>query len=78
MKLDVGSTIYTPETISSLTRYKQHLQAARERLEERRELAMEELNGESRSGPLGDIARQYASVIKEMDAVEMEIKSLEK
>lgn len=78
MKLDIGSTIYTPETISSLARYKKHLQATRERLEERRELAIEELNGESGSGPLGDIARQYASVIKEMDAVEMEIKSLEK
>ena len=78
MKLDVGSTIYTPETISSLTRYKQHLQAARERLEERRELTMEELNGDSGSGPLGEITRQYAGVIKEMAAVETEIKSLKK
>lgn len=78
MKLDIGSTIYTPETISSLARYKQHLQATRERLEERRELAMEELNGDSGSGPLGEITRQYAGVIKEIDTVEMEIKSLEK
>ncbi|ODM23211.1 hypothetical protein SI65_00800 [Aspergillus cristatus] len=78
IKLDIGSTIYTPETISALTRYKQHLQVTRERLEERRELAMEELNGKSGSGPLGDITRQYADTIKEMDAVETEIKSLEK
>lgn len=39
---------------------------------------MEELNGDSGSGPLGEITRQYAGVIKEIDTVEMEIKSLEK
>ena len=78
MKLDIGSTIYTPETISALVRYNQHLQAVREQFEERRELATEELNGESGSGLLGDIAQQYASVIKEIVAVEMEMKSLEK
>lgn len=50
----------------------------REQFEERRELATEELNGESGSGLFGDIAQQYASVIKEIVAVEMEMKSLEK
>lgn len=81
MKLDILSTIYTPETVSALAQYKQHLQATRERLEERRELAMEELSSyeaESKGDPLGDIARQYAGLIKEMDAVEMEVKGLGK
>lgn len=76
--LDIGSTIYTPETISAITGYKQHLQATREQLEERRELAMEKLNGGSGSGLLEDIRRQYADAIKETDAVEAEIKSLQK
>jgi len=39
---------------------------------------MEKLNKESGSGPLGDITRQYADTIKKMDAVETEIKGLEK
>ena len=81
MKFDISSAIYTPETISALTRYRQHLRATRERLEERRELAMEELdsyNAESRgSGPLVQIARQYGDMIKEMETVWMEISRLE-
>lgn len=81
MKFDISSAIYTPETISALTRYRQHLRATRERLEERRELAMEELdsyNAESRgSGPLVQIARQYGDLIKEMETVWMEISRLE-
>lgn len=81
MKFDVSSAIYTPETISALTRYRQHLHATRERLEEGRELALEELdsyNAESRgSGPLVEIARRYGGLIKEMEAVWMEISRLE-
>jgi len=39
---------------------------------------MEKLNGGSGSGLLEDIRRQYADAIKETDAVEAEIKSLQK
>lgn len=81
MKFDVSSAIYTPETTSALTRYQQHLHAMRERLEEARQLALEELdsyNAESRgSGPLVEIARRYGGLIKEMEAVWMEISRLE-
>ncbi|KAI9038917.1 uncharacterized protein KD926_010131 [Aspergillus affinis] len=43
MKLDISATIYTPETVAALGRYRQHLQDTREGLEERQALAREEL-----------------------------------
>ncbi|KAJ5703601.1 hypothetical protein N7493_011526 [Penicillium malachiteum] len=42
-KLEIAAKLYTPETLSALTRYKQHLNETRVRLDERREMAMEEL-----------------------------------
>lgn len=78
MKLDIASTIYNPETTSALIRYGQHLRATWERLEERRELALEELNSDKgSSGPLADITRQYGSLIREMEDVSIEISRLE-
>lgn len=78
MKLDIAATIYNPETTSALVRYGQHLRATRERLEERRELAFEELNSDKGlSGPLADITRRYGHLIREMEDVSLEIKTLE-
>ncbi|KAJ5273389.1 hypothetical protein N7478_008514 [Penicillium angulare] len=42
-KLEIAATLYTPETLSALTRYTQHLHEVRGRLDERREIAIEEL-----------------------------------
>lgn len=82
MKLDIASTIYNPEAIAALTRYREHLEHTRERLEERRELALEELSGydeESKgSGPFTDIARRYRGLIREMETISMDIARLEK
>lgn len=82
MKLDISSTIYNPETTSALSRYQQHLHATRERLEEQRVLALEELNNydttsKGSSGPLVDIARRYGRLIREMEDVSIEISRLE-
>lgn len=78
MKLDIVSTIYNPETTSALIRYGQHLRATRERLEERRELALEELNSDKgSSGPLADITRRYGDLIQEMEDVSIETSRLE-
>ncbi|KAH8428268.1 uncharacterized protein LDX57_005971 [Aspergillus melleus] len=43
MKLDISATIYTPETVAALGRYRQHLHDTREGLEERQALALEDL-----------------------------------
>lgn len=73
-KLDVASTIYNPETTSALIRYGQHLRATRERLEERRELAFEELQTDKGlSGPLAEITQRYAELVREMEDVTLEI-----
>lgn len=82
MKLDISSTIYNPETTSALIRYQKHLHATRERLEEQRVLALEELNSydmelKGSSGPLVDIARRYGGLIREMEDVSIEISRLE-
>ncbi|KAJ5627382.1 hypothetical protein N7528_004809 [Penicillium herquei] len=42
-KLEIAAKLYTPETLSALTRYKLHLGETRVRLDERREMAIEEL-----------------------------------
>ncbi|KAJ5701889.1 hypothetical protein N7488_009437 [Penicillium malachiteum] len=42
-KLEIAAKLYTPETLSALTRYKLHLSETRVRLDERREMAIEEL-----------------------------------
>ncbi|KAJ5298892.1 uncharacterized protein N7443_007012 [Penicillium atrosanguineum] len=89
-KLEIAATLYTPETLAALSRYQQHIRESKNRLEERRELAMEELSrygdvqasettGLDRSGPGGtmsEIARRYGSLAKEVETVRMEIARL--
>ncbi|GKZ39137.1 hypothetical protein AbraIFM66950_011946 [Aspergillus brasiliensis] len=81
-KLDILATIHTPEVVGALHRYHQHLQDTRERLEERRAMALEELKSYEDSmdgagrGPMKELARQYGSLIQEVEDVRMEIERL--
>ncbi|KAL4803656.1 hypothetical protein BDV18DRAFT_37202 [Aspergillus unguis] len=84
MRLDTLATIHTPEVNSALARYYQHLRDTRERLDERRQAALNELKayedvdsnsirGPARSGPIAEIARRYGSLIREIEDVKSEI-----
>ncbi|KAJ5655921.1 hypothetical protein N7507_007871 [Penicillium longicatenatum] len=85
-KLEVAATLYTPETLSALGRYQQHLRETRVQLDERSEIAIEELRrygdvegaaSESssidHSSTLAEIARRYGVLAKEVEAVKMDI-----
>ncbi|PYH96231.1 zf-CSL-domain-containing protein [Aspergillus ellipticus CBS 707.79] len=81
MKLDILATIHTPEVVAALGRYNRHLRDTRERLEERRVLALEELKGyedvdtgggnsrttRAQSEPMKEIARRYGSLIRDIE-----------
>jgi len=90
-KLEIAATLYTPETLTALSRYQQHIRETKDRLEEQRKLAIEELErygdvevsetaGTDRSGSDGstmaEIARRYGSLVKEVETVRMEIARL--
>ncbi|KAJ6017140.1 hypothetical protein N7451_000519 [Penicillium sp. IBT 35674x] len=88
-KLEVAATLYTPETLSALGRYQQHLRETRARLDERSEIAIEELRrygdvegaaSESasidRSSTFAEIARRYGVLAKEVERVKLEIARL--
>lgn len=68
--------------MDALQRYYQHLQNTRERLEERRATALEELKDYENNidgavrGPMKELARQYGSLIQEVEDVRMEIERL--
>ncbi|GIC90847.1 uncharacterized protein Aud_007285 [Aspergillus udagawae] len=94
MKLDTAATLYTPEVVTALDRYRQHLRETRERLEEQQGKVLEELKAYEgvdseahepsarsdkehfESGPMREIARRYGSLIKEIEAVKLEIQRL--
>jgi hypothetical protein len=94
MKLDTAATLYTPEVVTALDRYRQHLRETRERLEEQQGRVLEELKAYEgvdseahepsarsdkehfESGPMREIARRYGSLIKEIEAVKLEIQRL--
>ncbi|KAL2821912.1 zf-CSL-domain-containing protein [Aspergillus granulosus] len=78
MRLDLLATIHTPEVSAALSQYHQHLRDMRVKLGERRELALDELKayedadsaasrGLAKSGPIAEIARQYGSLIREIE-----------
>ncbi|KAJ5809570.1 uncharacterized protein N7503_001788 [Penicillium pulvis] len=88
-KLEIAATLYTPETSFALGRYQQHLRETRARLDERREIAIEELSrygnvegaaSESgsidRSSTFTETARRYGVLAKEVEGVKMEIARL--
>lgn len=89
-KLDILNEIYTPQTLSALVKYRQHLREIRGKLEERHASAIEELknyetvekderggSGSRESGPMAEIARRYGELAQEVEAVKMEIRRLE-
>jgi diphthamide biosynthesis protein 3 len=91
MKLEIAATIYTPETIAALSRYRQHLWQMKERLEDSRKAAIEELetyedvevSGSARDipadkGPLAEIARRYGALARDVESMKMEIARLGK
>lgn len=88
-KLEIAATLYTPQTLSALGRYQQHLRETRVQLDERSEIAIEELRryGDvegaasepgsiDRSSTLAEIARRYGVLAKEVEGVKMEIARL--
>jgi diphthamide biosynthesis protein 3 len=81
-KLEIAATLYTPETVAALERYRAHLGDARARLEEQRVLAVEELGrygdmgGSGDGGILVEIARRYGELVREVESVRMEIARL--
>lgn len=84
------ASIYTPETLAALTRYRDHLRKTRDQLEERRMMAIEELRdygdvelsdgsgtqSAGDGGTLAEIARRYGALIREVETVKMEIARL--
>ncbi|KAL2005699.1 hypothetical protein VTN00DRAFT_10192 [Thermoascus crustaceus] len=88
MKLETLGAIYTPETITALTRYREHLRDTRRQLEEKQKIAIQELEtyeaadsgqdggGGGGNGPMVEIARRYGALVKEIEAVKMEMKRL--
>lgn len=87
-KLEIAATLYTPETLAALTRYREHLRETEEKLTERRELAIKELRSygavevdsetgsSSEGGILAAIAHRYGDLSREVETVRMEIARL--
>lgn len=89
MRLDALAAIHTPEVNAALSHYFQHLRNARERLEERRRLVLNELKayedvdsstvkGPAKPGPIVGIVRQYGFLIKQIEDVKSEIRRLQR
>ncbi|KAJ5415603.1 hypothetical protein N7465_004298 [Penicillium sp. CMV-2018d] len=90
-KLEIAATLYTPETLAALARYRQHLRQTKERLQHRRKMTIQELRAygdvevsdpatevDADEGSFADIARQYGVLAREVEEVKMEIARLEK
>lgn len=88
-KLEIAATLYTPETVAALTRYREHLRESEGKLAERRESAIKELRsygdvggdeeigrGGTDGGTLAEIARRYGDLSREVETVRMEIARL--
>lgn len=80
MQLETSAAINTPEIVTALGRYQEHLKETRERVERQKAQLLEELDGyqiaDTESGPIKEIARRYGALIKEMEGVRMEIERL--
>lgn len=89
-KLEIAATLYTPETLAALARYRQHLRQTKERLQHRRKMTIQELRDygdvevsdpvdiDADEGTFPDIARRYGVLAREIEEVKMEIARLEK
>ncbi|KAF3386495.1 Uncharacterized protein F1880_001566, partial [Penicillium rolfsii] len=86
-KLEIAATLYTPEVLAALERYRVHLRDTGARLEERKGVALEELKrygdveGSERGaelseygeeGVLAGIASRYGDLVKEIEDIEIE------
>ncbi|KAJ5505959.1 hypothetical protein LT330_001423 [Penicillium expansum] len=89
-KLEIAATLYTPETLAALARYRQHLRQTKERLQHRRKMTIQELRAygdvemsdpatdiDVDEGSFADIARRYGILAREIEEVKMEIARLE-
>ncbi|KAJ9292060.1 hypothetical protein DTO021C3_500 [Paecilomyces variotii] len=86
MKLETLSAIYTPDALAALTNYRDHLRDSRRRLEEKEKSLIKELESYEGTGSaqennagvgtMAEIARRYGALLKEMEAVKMEVKRL--
>ncbi|KAJ5972371.1 uncharacterized protein N7479_002289 [Penicillium vulpinum] len=88
-KLEIAATLYTPETLAALARYRQHLRQTKERLQHRRKMTAQELRAygdiemsdsviDIADDEFAEIARRYGVLAKEVEEVKMEIARLEK
>ncbi|KAJ0426429.1 hypothetical protein BJY00DRAFT_85161 [Aspergillus carlsbadensis] len=88
MRLEILATIHTTEVNAALSQYHRHMRDMRVRLEERRELALNELQAyedadpassrrPGNTGPISEVARRYGSLIREIEHVNMEIQRLQ-
>ncbi|KAI2708934.1 hypothetical protein CBS147333_3299 [Penicillium roqueforti] len=89
-KLEIAATLYTPETLAALARYRQHLRQTKERLQHRRKMTIQELRAygdvevsdpvdiDADEGTFPDIARRYGVLAREIEEVKMKIARLEK
>ncbi|KAI9849012.1 MAG: hypothetical protein M1837_005903 [Sclerophora amabilis] len=78
MKHDALSAIYTEEVRTALTRYEDHLQDTDVRMRQRQKTAEEELARYASKGgdDMKDIVARYDGVLKETEAIRMDIKRL--
>ena len=80
MQLETSAAINTPEIVTALGRYQEHLKQTQERVEKQKARLLEELDEyqtvDTDSGPIKEIARRYGGLIKEMEGVRMEIERL--
>ncbi|CAG7945859.1 unnamed protein product [Penicillium nalgiovense] len=90
-KLEIAATLYTPETLAALARYRQHLRQTKERLQHRQKMTVQELGAygdmevsdpvadiDADEGTYADIARRYGVLAREAEEVKMEIARLER
>lgn len=75
-KLEIAAALYTPETLGALDRYRVHLRESRARLDERRVVAVEELERYGDGGGLTEIAGRYGDLVKEVENARIEIARL--
>ncbi|CAG8904609.1 unnamed protein product [Penicillium egyptiacum] len=90
-KLEIAATLYTPETLAALARYRQHLRQTKERLQHRQKMTVQELRAygdvdvsdavadiDADERTYVDIARRYGILAREVEEVKMEIARSEK
>ena len=93
LKLQIAATMYTPETVSALSKYRQHLHHVQEQLQETIKREIQELrvfgdkynstigleNDDDGDGGYGnDFVQRYEALIGDIESIKTEIGKLEK